>query len=141
MNEEAKMNEDKELVRLVRRGLEDGIAGEPPRLREIMQAASFAVSARRRHRISKWGGASLVAASLAFVCSFAVLQSHLRPEAPSPEDTVASVIDILRTADGIDMPSGDESSVAEMLLAWQDAPYEDAISGLSFTDGPAADAL
>ena len=141
MNEETELNEDKELVRLLRRGLEDGIAGEPPRLREIMQAASFADSARRRSRLWKWGGSSLVAASLAIVCSFAALQTNLRPETPSPEDTVASVIDLLSTADGVDMSSGEESSVAEMLLAWQDAPYEDAISGLSFTDEPTAGAL
>ena len=42
---------------------------------------------------------------------------------------MASVIDLLRAADGAEEESGADS-LEEMLLAWQDAPYESAISGL-----------
>jgi len=76
----------------------------------------------------------LVAASLAIVFSFAIL--HIDPS-PKPEDTVACVIDLLRTADGAETLSESsavvepgETAVAEMLLAWQDAPYESAIADL-----------
>ena len=76
----------------------------------------------------------LVAASLAIVFSFAVL--HI-DSSPDPENTVACVIDLLRTADGVETLSGSSAgvesegtNVAEMLLAWQDAPYESAIADL-----------
>ena len=76
----------------------------------------------------------LVAASLAIVFSFAVL--HI-DSSPSPENTVACVIDLLRTADGDETLSGSSAdvesegtNVAEMLLAWQDSPYESAIADL-----------
>ena len=56
---------------------------------------------------------------------------------PKPENTVACVIDLLRTADGAETLSessadseSEGTSVAEMLLAWQDAPYESAIADL-----------
>jgi len=43
---------------------------------------------------------------------------------------VACVRDLLRTADGVESSEETESTVAEMLLAWQDAPYESAIADL-----------
>ena len=127
------MKEESELLAFVKGRLEGDVSPEPPRLAEIVRAAeaeSFALAAAGRSRRRLWAS-SLTAASLAVVVSFAFLCAD-RP--PSPEDTVACVIDLLRTADG---DSGDssgaisqESAVAEMLLAWQDAPYESAIADL-----------
>ena len=130
------MNEDRELLAFVKGRLEEGVAPAPPRLAEIERVAaeeSFARVAERRSRRRLWG-ASLVAASLVAICSFVVLTVE---PAPSPEQTVASVIDLLRAADGaetLSVPSSDteseETAVAELLLAWQDAPYESAIADL-----------
>ena len=130
------MNEDKEFLAFVKGRLEEDIAPTPPRLAEIERVAakeSFALVAEHRSRRRLWG-ASLVAASLVAVCSFAVL--NVAPT-PSPEQTVASVIDLLRAADGEETLSAasadtgsEETAVAELLLAWQDAPYESAIADL-----------
>ena len=49
--------------------------------------------------------------------------------APSPEQTVVDVIDLLCMTDGEELDI-ETNSVEEVLLAWQDAPYEDAVSGL-----------
>ena len=122
------MNEDRELLAFVKGRLEEGIAPVPPRLAEIERLAaeeSFALVAERRSRRRLWG-TSLVAASLVAVCSFALL--NVEPP-PSPEQTVASVIDLLRAADGEESEPESES-VAEMFLAWQDAPYKSAIADL-----------
>ena len=124
------MSEDRELMNFVKSRLEDGLSHEPPRMDEIMRAAreeSFARAARQRSRRRLWG-ASLAAASFALVCSFAAF--FAQTESPSHENTVANVIDLLRTADGEASSSGEAASVAEMLLAWQDAPYEAAVAGL-----------
>lgn len=130
------MNESRDIEDFVKGRLEEGVVLSPSCLAEIERAAaaeSFACAAEHRSRRSLWA-ASLVAASFAIVFSFAVL--HI-DSSPSPEDTVASVIDLLRTADGAEPlsegPAGIESrktTVVEMLLAWQDAPYESAIADL-----------
>ena len=130
------MNEYRDIEDFVKGRLEDGIALSPPRLAEIERAAaaeSFANVAEHRSRRRRWT-ASLVAASFAIVFSFAVLHVD---STPKPEDTVACVIDLLRTADGAETLSetsteseSEETAVAEMLLAWQDAPYESAIADL-----------
>ena len=91
----------------------------------VAAEASFA-AAERRSRNRLWQS-SLAAACVAVACSFAVI--HRQTVSPTPEATVACVIDLLRAADGTASAS-DESSVEEMLLAWQDAPYESAVSGL-----------
>ncbi len=122
------MNEDKGLNDFIRGRLEGD--GEIPRFGEIMRAAeeqSFALAAARRSRRRFWG-ASLLAASLAVICSFAVVS--LQTAHDSPETTVAAAIDLLRDADGVE-GVGEEASVAEMLLAFQDAPYDSAVSELS----------
>ena len=142
------MNEDEKLNNFLKGRLEAGVSAEPPRLDAILHAASVAAQARaavRRSRVRLWGGL-LAAASLAVICLFAV---HLRvsPAAPSslsqpvlppsvasmpsPEQTVVGAIDLLSMADG-DNLEVETNAVADVLLAWQDAPYEDAISGLSF---------
>ncbi len=123
------MNGNGGIETFVRSRLETGVSREAPRLEEIVRFAaeeSFVHAAERRSR-RRLLAASLVAASLAAVCSFQVLRSAF---APDPESTVACVIDLLRVADGVE-PEEDESSVAEMLLAWQDAPYESAIGDIA----------
>ena len=130
------MNEYRDIEDFVKGRLEDVVSSLPPRLAEIERAAaaeSFAHVAEHRSR-RRCMAAMLVAASFAIVFSFAVL--HVDPS-PKPENTVACVIDLLRTADGAETLSGaaadsesEETAVAEMLLAWQDAPYELAIADL-----------
>ena len=130
------MNEYRDIEDFVEGRLEDVVSSLPPRLAEIERAAaaeSFAHVAEHRSR-RRCMAAMLVAASFAIVFSFAVL--HVDPS-PKPENTVACVIDLLRTADGAETLSGaaadsesEETAVAEMLLAWQDAPYELAIAAL-----------
>ena len=130
------MNEYRDIEDFVKGRLEDGIALSPPRLAEIERAAtaeSFAHVAEHRSR-RRCTAAMLVAASLAIVFSFAVLHVD---SSTKPENTVACVIDLLRTADGAETlaetsaeSESEETAVAEMLLAWQDAPYESAIADL-----------
>lgn len=130
------MNEYRDIEDFVKGRLEEGVSSSPPRLAEIERAAaaeSFANVAEHRSRRRRWT-ASLVAASFAIVFSFAVLHVD---STPKPEDTVACVIDLLRTADGAETLSEtsaeselEETTVAEMLLALQDAPYESAIADL-----------
>ena len=124
------MNEDRELMNFVKSRLEDGLSHEPPRMDEIMRAArdeSFVHAARLRSRRRLWG-TSLAAASFALVCSFTAF--FAQTESPCSENTVSSVIELLRTADGEASSTDEAASVAEMLLAWQDAPYEAAVAGL-----------
>lgn len=122
------MTEDGEFVGFIKSCLEDGVPCEAPRMAEIVHAAtveSFSRDAAARMRRRRWA-VSLVAASLVAVSSFAVLNLWFSRR---PENTVACVIDLLRTADGAEIESG-ESSVAEMMLAWQDAPYESAVADI-----------
>lgn len=122
------MNEDIEIEEFLKNRLEGDVAADPPRFDEILRAASEASFAAAAHRSRGWRwGASLAAACVAVACSFAVLTS--RSPAPTPEATVAHVIDLLRAADGEETAS-EASSVEEMLLALQDAPYESAVSDL-----------
>ncbi len=123
------MIEDKGLNEFLKNSLEGDASGEVPRFAEIMRAASeesFVRAASRRSRFRFWG-ASLLAAALALVCAFSVV--FLQTGVPAPETTVANAIDILRVADGAESLS-EETSFADMLLAWQDAPYESAVSDL-----------
>ncbi len=121
-------------------------------------AAAQARAAARRRSVFLWGG-FLVAASLAVLCFFAVhFQTSSTPSspsssslsasspsqsslasspapvpspayAPSPEQTVVDAIDLLCMTDGEELDI-ETNSVEEVLLAWQDAPYEDAVSDL-----------
>ena len=146
------MNEDAKLNGFLKERLEADVPGEPPRLDAILRAASAAAQARaaaRRRPIRLWGSL-LAAASLAVLCSFAVHLRHSSPSAsspslpsvasspapssspapvPSPEQTVVNAIDLLSTFDGEELDVG-TNSVVEVLLAWQDAPYKDAVSDI-----------
>jgi len=143
MNENAKLND------FLKERLESDVPGEPPRLEAILHAASAAAQARaaaRRRSVRLWGGL-LAAASLAVLCLFAVhlwtsspsasspsqpaLASSPTPTSspsvvPSPEQTVVNAIDLLSTLDGDELDI-ETNSVVEVLLAWQDAPYKDAV--------------
>ena len=146
------MNEDAKLNDFLKERLETDVPGEPPRLEAILHAASAAAQARmaaRRWSVCLWG-CLLAAASLAVLCFFAVhfrtsspsasspsqstLASSPAPtsspsDAPSPEQTVVDAIDLLSTFDGEELDV-ETNSVVEMLLAWQDAPYRDAVSDI-----------
>ncbi len=123
------MKEDKEFEDFVRGWLEGEFAGEPPRLDAIIHAASEAAASRaasRRSRMRIWG-ALLAAASLAVILSASV--ATLQTGTDSSDDTIAEVIDLLRSEGDGDTVS-DGTSAVDRLLAWQDAPYEQAINGL-----------
>jgi len=150
------MNEDAKLNDFLKDRLEADVPGEPPRLEAILHAASAAAQTRvaaRRRSIRLWGGL-LAAASLAALCLFAVhmwtsstspspsasapsqpalasspVPSSLPASVPSPEQTVVNAIDLLSTFDGDELDV-ETNSVVEVLLAWQDAPYEDAVADL-----------
>ena len=146
------MNEDVKLNDFLKERLEAGVPGEPPRLETILHAASAAAQARaaaRRRSVRLWGGL-LVAASLAVLCFFAVhfrtsspsASSPSQPalassptstsspsEVPSPEQTGVNAIDLRSTFDGDELDV-ETNSVVEVLLAWQDAPYKDAVSDI-----------
>ena len=147
------MNEDAKLNGFLKERLEAGVPGEPPRFEAILHAASEAAQARaaaRRRTVRLWSGL-LVAASLAVLCLFVVhfrtssspsasspsqpsLASSPPPAsspsyAQSPDQTVVDVIELLCMTDGEELDI-ETNSVEEVLLAWQDAPYEDAVSGL-----------
>lgn len=125
------MKECKELEDFIRGRLEGEFAGEPPRLDAIMRAASEAAASRAaasRSRRIVWG-ALLAAASLAVLLSASV--AALQTGTASSADTIAEVIDLLQS-DGETVSNS--TSVVERFLAWQDAPYEQAISGLQAAD-------
>ena len=142
------MKEDAKLNDFLKERLEAGVSGEPPRLDAILQAASVAAQTRaaaRRSRVRLWGGL-LAAASLAVLCLFAVhlwvspatqpspqaaqpVPSQSLASMPSPEQTLVGAIDLLSMVDG-DNIEVETNAVEDVLLAWQDAPYEDAISDL-----------
>ena len=150
------MNEDAKLNDFLKDRLEADVPGEPPRLEAILHAASAAAQTRvaaRRRSIRLWGGL-LAAASLAALCLFAVhlrtsstspspsasapsqpalasspVPSSLPASVPSPEQTVVNAIDLLSTFDGDELDV-ETNSVVEVLLAWQDAPYKDAVSDI-----------
>ena len=134
------MKEDGKLIGFLAERLEENLPGDPPRLDAILREATACARARsrvRRLRTCIWGGALAAAAVLAVICIFAV---HVQPRPqPSEEvavqgdvskEVVADVINILRAVDGDELEEEEEASEVEMLLAWQDAPYENAVSGL-----------
>ena len=150
------MNEDANLNAFLKERLEADVPGEPPRLDAILHAASAAAQARmaaRRRSVCLWG-CLLAAASLAVLCFFAVHFRTSSPSAsspsqpsvafssapsssptavPSPEQTVVNAIDLLSTFDGDELDVETNSAV-EVLLAWEDAPYKDAVSDILVGD-------
>ena len=149
------MNEDAKLNDFLKERLEAGVSDEPPRFDAILHVASTAAQTRaavRRSRVRLWG-VLLIAASLTVICLFAIhlwapssspsvpsppqVAVHPTPSPtpvsmPTPEQTVVDAIDLLSMADGEELDVED-GSVEDVLLAWQDAPYKDAVSGL-FTE-------
>lgn len=123
------MKEDNDFADFIRGKLECEFAGEPPRLDAIMHVASEAAAsraaARRSHR--RIWGSLLAAASFAVILAASV--ATLQTGTASSDDTIAEVIDLLRSEGESDSVS-DGTSAVDRLLAWQDAPYEQAINGL-----------
>ena len=117
--------EDDGFLSFVKAGLEEGVSGVP-RLAEIERAA--------RPRAGFWRYSWLAAAaSVAVVASFFLLNPGRAGEG---ESNVAQVIELLYAADGAEgaeFPGAadGEGGLASMILAWQDVPYESAISGLA----------
>jgi uncharacterized paraquat-inducible protein A len=102
-----------------------------PRLAEIERAAA-ASRTRVTHGIRRagwWWTASLLAASIAVVCSFSLFRSFTHVEG----STVAQTIELLNAAEREDgaLEYVEYDSTADMLLAWQDAPYEMAVASLA----------
>ena len=135
------MNDDGRLNEFIKDRLEADISVEPPRMEAIVEAASRAAANRKVARMSHtriWGGA-MAAAALAAICLFTVhMQTPQRAETGEPQNqsnyaVVADMIDLLRTVDGYEpmqLEATGDDSIADKMLAWQDAPYEQAISGL-----------
>ena len=124
------MTEDKELVKFLKGRLEEDVPGDVPHLDEILRYASkqsFAQRVERRSRLRLWV-TSVAAACVAVVCSFVFLRPQTAA-APAPETTIVSAINLIMAADG-DEEVSDETAVADMLLALQDAPYENVIDEL-----------
>lgn len=99
------MIEDKELNRILKEALEAQGAFAP---RE---------KARTRFTPRYWAPPMLLAASLAIVAGFQIL---LTPSSNSIE----TAISLLSSADELDFDAKSFSSPEEMLLAWQEAPYQ-----------------
>lgn len=109
------MNSDEELLAKVKVALESSGGVSAGCIASVKGDA--ARRAARRNRWLRWRkGAGLLAASLALVVAW---QFHLGKETPSEGDLV-SAIELLSVVDGRQI-EGD--GAAEMLLAWQDAPY------------------
>ena len=124
MNRTNDISEDS-FLSFVKARLEEGYASAP-RLAEIERAAASRTRASHgMRRAGWWWTASLLAASLAVVCSFSLFRSS----APVGESTVAQTIELLNAAESEDGVEYD--STADLLLAWQDAPYEMAVASLA----------
>ena len=98
------MIEDEALNRCVKAALE---AGGPFGFRRSR--------ARRRRLFWRWAVPTLAAASLAVALALRVTMS-VEP------DPLADAIALLSEADGVDVEPVENTSSAELLLAWQDAP-------------------
>ncbi len=134
------MNEDKEFNDFLKGRLEHEVSHDPPGLDRIMRTASEVSRARTRSRRLRNGlwGALLAAASLAVISavSFNEPQPVLQPkQKPEPQElvrdeTVTTVIELLCTEEELEsIPEG--ASAVEQLLAWQDVPYDLAVSDIA----------
>lgn len=101
------MVEDLDLNRVLKGALEADGAFAPPE------------AARARVRPLYWAPPFLLAASLAVVAAF---QCMLKPA----ETPTEAAISLLSCADELDFGDQKFSSPEEMLLAWQEAPYQNS---------------
>jgi len=125
MNRTNDISEDS-FLSFVKARLEEGYASAP-RLAEIERAAASRMCVSHGiRRAGWWWTVSLLAASLAVVCSFSLFRSS----APVGESMVAQTIELL-TAAGGENGELEYDSTADLLLAWQDAPYEMAVASLA----------
>lgn len=132
------MDEDIELNAFVKRGLEDGVALDASRLAAIEAAAAEAAARRPGGRAVRrwggfWGGSALAAACLAAVCLW-VSTDVKGPEPAAPELELARAIGLLAESDGAADGLDGSLSADELLLAWQDMPYENALAEAGLGD-------
>ena len=128
MNRTNDISEDS-FLSFVKARLEEGYASAP-RLAEIERAAASRMCVSHGiRRAGWWWTVSLLAASLAVVCSFSLFRSFTHVEG----STVAQTIELLNAAESEDgaLEYVEYDSTADMLLAWQDAPYEMAVASLA----------
>ena len=117
------MNDETEVEALVRAALGGGEPIRAARLAALEEAAAAAWAARRR--LGVWGRALLVAASLALVCGLGAWRLSI-DRRQAQECRAVALLELLEESDGKRF-FGDDDSFAERLVAWQDAPYEEAV--------------
>lgn len=111
------MKDDTAMLNFVKERLEEGEAISPEALAELVAAAEREARGAR-HGVLKYG-ALLAAASLAIVAAGWFV---LFPSAPE-NSNLSTTLALLRVADGA--TAEEATSLADNLLAWQDAPALD----------------
>lgn len=113
------MNTEMTTEEFLKAKLEDGVRPSPATL-----AAIGLMAAREARPVRKiWRRASLVAA--AAVAVFGVATLFVGPGAPTRDDPTTQAISLLLEANDFE---ADSPSAADLLLAWQDAPYAEALA-------------
>lgn len=120
------MIDDSALNAFLKQSLEGDESLSAARLRTLESLAAKTAAQRRwRQRILAWGGPALAASLL--VC-FAFAHFMGAPQTSRPHGGVVEVIQLLAAVDG--MTTGEamtETSPADALLAWQEAPCADLL--------------
>ena len=120
------MIEDSALNAFLKRSLEGEVSLSAERLRTLESLAAKTAARRRwRQRALTWGGPALAASLLA---CFAFAHVMVAPQASRPQGGVIEVIQLLAAADGMTTEEAmTETSPADALLAWQEAPCADLL--------------
>ena len=104
----------------VKKSLEEDAGVGADTLAAVTRAAERAVSSRRSRLLAfRFGGASLLAASL----TLAVAWSHLAGGVSDRPD-VSDVIGLLCEADGVSRADMEGDLSGDLLLAWQEVPCD-----------------
>ncbi len=110
------MIEDEALNAFLKAKLEEDVTVPP---------VNLGVVGRWRPRFRRIApAAALAAASLMVVCTFLSWKVEQRSRSNAADICAIRVIDFLEECDGTAVEGANES-LAERLLAWQDAPYEE----------------
>ena len=120
------MIDDSALNAFLKQSLEGDESLSAAQLRTLESLAAKTAAQRRwRQRMLAWGGPALAASLLA---CFAFAHCMGAPQTSRPHGGVVEVIQLLAAVDG--MTTGEavtESSPADALLAWQEAPCADLL--------------